>query len=155
MSGFGYLCALVLAAVFVWAAAAKLARPAQTAAGLAALGVPAPGVMARGVPAVELVTAALLVGAPPAGGLVALALLGGFSLVIAKAIRAGVTTGCTCFGAASTEPVSPADLGRNVLLATLALAACAAPRPTVPPGAALVPVVAAIVLWFTVVRSRR
>ena len=123
MGWLGYLCALVLAAVFVRAAAAKLARPAQTAAGFGALGLPAAAVLAWAVPAAELVTAALLVAVPRPGGVVALVLLAVFTAVLAVAVRRDVATGCPCFGAASTKPVSWRDLARNVLLAGLAVAA--------------------------------
>lgn len=154
MAGIGYLGALVLAAVFVWAAAAKLARPDQTVAGLAALKVPKPAVMVWAVPAVELVTAALLVAVPRVGGLIALALLAAFSVVIARAVLAGVTAGCSCFGSVSSRPVSAHELGRNALLATLALAAGATPEPTAPPLWGVAAVVAAGVLWFTAFRRR-
>jgi hypothetical protein len=132
MAGFGYVCALVLAAVFVRAAAAKLVRPELAAAGFAALGLPAGPALARVVPAAELVVAAALVGWPPVGGAASLVMLAGFTVVIARAVRAGVSTGCTCFGAVSAEPVGPTDLIRNVLLAGLAVAAMAAAEPVVP-----------------------
>lgn len=147
--GLGYLGALVLGAVFVWAAAAKLAGRAQAVTGFAALGLPAPQAMARLVPAAELATAVLLVAVPRPGGLVALALLAAFSVVIARAVLRGVEAGCSCFGVASRRPISPTDLGRNALLASLALAAAATPRPTPPPWWSVVAVVAGAVLWFT------
>jgi hypothetical protein len=154
MAGIGYLGALVLAVVFVWAAAAKLARPDQTVAGLAALKVPKPAVMAWAVPAVELVTAALLAAVPRVGGLIALALLAVFSLVIARAVMGGVTAGCSCFGAVSNRPVSAHDLGRNAILAALALAAGATPEPSAPPIWGVAVVLAAAVLWVTAFRRR-
>jgi uncharacterized membrane protein YphA (DoxX/SURF4 family) len=126
VTGFGFVCAVVLAAVFVWAAAAKFARPAVTAAGFRTLGLPVPGGLAWAVPAAEVVTAVLLVAVPPVGGVVALVLLGAFSAVIARALRLGLTTPCGCFGATSAKPVSRADLVRNLLLACLALAALVA-----------------------------
>ena len=126
MEGFGFVCALVLAAVFVWAAAAKFARPNVTTEGFRSLRLPAPGGLAWGVPAAEVVTAVLLVAVPPAGGVVALVLLAAFSLVIARALRLGLTTPCGCFGATSAKPVSSRDLVRNGLLACLALAALVA-----------------------------
>jgi hypothetical protein len=138
MPGLGYVFALVLAGVFVRAAAAKLARPDETASGFGALGVPAPGVMRWAVPGAELVTAASLAAAPAAGGTVAMVLLVLFTAVVARGVRRGLSTGCTCFGAASAEPVSPADLVRNGLLAGLAAGAWFAPRPTVPSPAAVV-----------------
>ncbi|MFN2503919.1 MAG: MauE/DoxX family redox-associated membrane protein [Acidimicrobiales bacterium] len=155
MEGFGYLCALVLAVTFVRAAAAKLARPALTAAGFGAMGLPAPGVLSRAVPVVELAVAALLVALPAVGGVVALALLVVFSVVLARAVRAGVSTGCTCFGAVSSEPVSSVDLQRNLLLAGLALGALDAPEPVVPSVAAVVLVGAAALAGVGLLRLSR
>jgi uncharacterized membrane protein YphA (DoxX/SURF4 family) len=136
MADFAYLWALLLAAVLVWAAAAKLARPEQTEAGFRALGLPRPHVLARAVPVVELGVAALLIAVPVVGGVSAFVLLGAFTIVLARAVRAGVSTGCTCFGVVSAEPVSRSDVLRNVLLAAAAVAAWGAPEPTVPSAAA-------------------
>ncbi len=119
----GVVCAWLLAAIFVWAGAAKLARPGLTAAGFRSLGLPAPDALARLVPAAELLLAVLLVATPPVGGIAALGLLAGFSLVLAGALRAGVTTGCACFGTSPSRPISPRDLLRNAALASLAVAA--------------------------------
>ena len=137
MEGFAYLCALLLAVAFVRAAAAKLARPELTEAGFGALGLPRPGLAARAVPVIELFVAALLVGAPAPGGVVAFVLLAAFTVVLARAVRAGVSTGCTCFGAVSGEPVSRSDLLRNGLLAAAAVAAWDAPGPSVPSAGAV------------------
>jgi uncharacterized membrane protein YphA (DoxX/SURF4 family) len=117
----GYLCALVLAAVFVWAGAAKLARPTMTAAGFGALGLPAPGTFAVAVPVVELLLSVTLVAAPRAGSATALVLLAVFTAVLAHALRAGATSGCACFGTTATRPLSRRDLVRNAALAALAL----------------------------------
>lgn len=126
VKGIGFLSALVLAAVFVWAAAAKLARPDRTGAGFAALGLGTHRWLVRGVPIIELGTAVLLVAAPPAGGAIALVLLGAFSAVIARALGRGVKAPCSCFGAASGRPISRTDLLRNAALAALAIAALVA-----------------------------
>ena len=123
MGWLGYLCALVLAAVFVWAAAAKLARPKGTAAGFSALGLPAAHALAWAVPAAELVTAVLLVAVPRVGGLIALTVLAVFTAVLARALRRGAAVGCPCFGAISTKPVSWRGVMRNLALAVLAAAA--------------------------------
>ena len=132
MSGFGYACAVALAAVFVRAGVAKGLRPRETVAGFAALGVPNPAVTARVVPVAELVLAAMLLSNPRPGGVAALVLLAAFSALLTGAVRRGVTVGCNCFGAARVEPVSGVDLLRNGLLALLAAAALLAPRPRVP-----------------------
>lgn len=132
MHGLGYACALVLAGVFVRAGAAKLARPAATSTGFAALGLPGAGVLARAVPITELAVALCLVAAPRPGGVAALVALSGFSVALARALRSGTTVPCNCFGAARADPVSAADVVRNALLAVLALAALGAPGPTLP-----------------------
>lgn len=137
MEGFAYLCALLLAVAFVRAAAAKLARPELTEAGFRAMALPRPAVAARVVPVVELSVAALLVAVPAPGGVVAFVLLAAFTVVLARAVRAGVSTGCTCFGAVSAEPVSRSDLLRNGLLAAAAVAAWDAPGPSVPSAGAV------------------
>jgi uncharacterized membrane protein YphA (DoxX/SURF4 family) len=118
--------ALVLAGVFAVAGLAKLRRPAATGTTFRALGLPVPGVLARLVPATELGLAGALVLRPRAGGLVALAVLAAFTVVLAVAVRRGSAVRCGCFGSAGGDPVGPADLVRNALLAVLALAAVTA-----------------------------
>ena len=136
--GAGYAAAVVLAALFLRASAAKLARPDQAVRSFTALGLPAAATLARAVPAVELALAVALLAAPRVGGGGALALLAAFSAVLARAVRAGATTPCACFGTAATDPVSALDIVRNGFLAMLAIAAMAATRPVVPgPGGAL------------------
>ena len=142
MDGLGYACALVLAAVFVRAGAAKVARPAQTTTSFAALGVPAAGAVARLVPVVEVLVAVALLAAPRAGGIGALALLLPFSAVLGRAVRAGSVVPCNCFGAARADPVSSIDVVRNVMLVALALVALSAGEPSVPVPAAAAAAVA-------------
>lgn len=106
------LAAGVLAAVFLWAAAAKLVRrPDMTPLGL-------PPWTANAVAAVEVVLAAVLLAAPVAGGIAALALLAGFTTFLVR--RLGTGTGCGCFGGAAAKPVSSQDLMRNAVLLVLA-----------------------------------
>lgn len=144
MRGLAYACAVALAAVFVRAGAAKLARPATASAGFAALGLPLAGPAARAVPVAELVVAALLLGRPRAGGVAAMALLGLFSAVVARAVLGGSTAPCNCFGAASPGPVSVVDLARNLGLAGLAVAAALAAEPVLPAPGAVVAVAAVL-----------
>jgi uncharacterized membrane protein YphA (DoxX/SURF4 family) len=127
---------LVLAALFVAAAAGKLARPAMTAAGFRALGIPAPGLAVRVVPLAELVVAVLLGSVPRAGGLAALALLAAFTAVLVRALRVGIRAPCRCFGGVREVPLSGADVLRNAMLAVLAVAALGAGDPRVPSAAA-------------------
>jgi hypothetical protein len=158
MSGFGYACAVVLAAVFVRAGVAKAARGETTRAGFAALGVPAADVTARTVPFAELALAVVLLAAPRVGGVAALLLLGVFTAFLAGAVRRGVTAGCNCFGAARVEPISPLDLVRNGLLALLAVAALAAVGPTAPdplPAALVVAGVAGATWGLRTARGRQ
>lgn len=142
--GTGYAAAVVLAAVFLRAATAKLARPGDTAGAFRGLGLPAAGALARGVPATELVLAAVLLAAPRAGAAGALGTLGAFSIVVARAVRGGVATPCACFGTSTAEPVSHVDLVRNGLLGLLAAWALLAPRPVVPGPAAAAAVAASV-----------
>ena len=85
------------------------------------MGLPAPEAFAIGVPVLELALVVLLTVVPAAGATVALVALAGFSAVLARALRAGVTTGCNCFGSVRAAPISRADLVRNAALAALAL----------------------------------
>jgi uncharacterized membrane protein YphA (DoxX/SURF4 family) len=138
MGGLGYACAVLLAAVFVRAGAAKLARPGPTASSFVALGVPAARATARAVPVVELLVAVALLTVPRAGAISALVLLVPFTAVLARAVRRGSDTPCNCFGSARAESVSAVDVVRNVLLGALALVATAAARPVTPATGAAV-----------------
>jgi len=152
----GYAAAVVLAAVLLWAAATKLARPQEAARSFRALGLPSPAALARAVPAAELAVAAVLLAAPRAGGAGALALLAAFSAVLGRAVRAGVTTPCACFGAVTTDPVSAAEIVRNGLLTLLAAAALGATRPVLPDPFAAVAVVASVAAgWGGLAALRR
>jgi hypothetical protein len=154
-NGSGYLAALVLAGAFVVAAAGKLVRPGATASAFTAFGIPQPHAVARLVPATELIVAVLLVAVPRPGGVVALALLGAFSAVLLRAVRAGITTPCRCFGAVREQPVSAVDLFRNAMLAALAVAAVAAGTPRPPSVAALLLVAAVVAAGAAALRLAR
>lgn len=154
MGGFGYVCAVVLAAVFVRAGVAKAIRSEGTVAGFVALGVPSAPVVARAVPAVEIALAVALLSFPRIGGVAALVSLGAFSVFLARAVRAGVTVGCNCFGQARAEPVSGRDLARNAMLATLALAALSASRPVVPSLVAVLSAAAVVLAGVAILRAR-
>src|SRR5439155_15340952 len=117
----GYACALVLAFVFALAGTAKLARRRETAVAFGGLGLPAPGAFAVGVPVLELTLTVLLTVVPVAGAAVALVALAAFTVVLARALRAGVTTGCNCFGSVRATPISRANLVRNAALAAVAI----------------------------------
>lgn len=155
MAGFGYACAVLLAATFVRAGAAKLARPAATAASFAALGVPGAAGVARAVPLVELLVAACLLAVPRVGAVVALFLLAVFSGLLASAIRSGATAPCNCFGTARAEPVSVADLVRNGLFAALAVAGLATVEPRLPSPLAALAAAGAFALGALALRAVR
>jgi uncharacterized membrane protein YphA (DoxX/SURF4 family) len=156
VTSFGYACALALAGVFVWAAAMKLAHPARTAASMRALGVPVPRVLAWAVPLAELALAVALGTAPSEGGVVAVGVLSLFSALLARAVRRGVEAPCGCLGTTGSEPVSAADLVRNLLLSGLALGALLAVRPVVPHLLAIAAVLALLVGGrVTLARARR
>ena len=121
MRALGYACALVLAFVFALAGMAKLARRRETAVAFAGLGLPAPEAFAVGVPVLELSLTVLLAVVPVAGALLALVALAAFTVVLARALLAGVTTGCNCFGSVRAAPISRTDLARNAALAVVAL----------------------------------
>ena len=116
---------VVLAAVFVAAAIGKVRDRAGTVQSARGLGVPArvAGPVAVALPIVELLSAVLLVvpSTSRLGALLALGLLGAFSVAIGIALRAGRTPSCHCFGARSNRPISTDDLLRNAALMVLGL----------------------------------
>jgi hypothetical protein len=127
VTDFAEASALVLAVVFAWAAAAKVrARPA-TVASFDGLRLPAPRLLATAVPVVEVALAAGLVVVPGPAAFLALALVLAFSVVIGRAVAAGSTVGCACFGGhADDRPVSVLELVRNAGLGALAVLATGA-----------------------------
>lgn len=132
MGQVGYLAALGLGLLFAVAGVTKLRAPRTTRSTFAALGLPAPDVLARLVPAAELSLAVALATVPLVGGAAALVALGAFSVVLARALQAGVAVSCGCLGSAGDEPVSFVELVRNALLAVAAVAAVFAPGPVAP-----------------------
>lgn len=153
MSGVASIAASVLAAVFGWAALAKAVRHRPTVDAFAALGLPRPELLAVGVPVIEVVVAAALLARPAVGGALALALLAAFTLVVVRGVLSGTSNGCGCFGARRVEPVGPADVVRNGLLAAFAALATGT-RTLVRPGwgaavamAAFVAVAAGVQTW--------
>jgi uncharacterized membrane protein YphA (DoxX/SURF4 family) len=132
MAGFGYACALALAAVLAFAAVAKGRDLDATARSFADLGLPRPTTMARLVPAVEAGTAAVLVLTPVLGGFVALGLLAFFTTFLVTRLLAGEQAPCSCFGSARRDPISPANLVGNGFLILLAVGALASSGPQVP-----------------------
>ncbi len=107
------LVAAALGLVFAWAAIAKLTNRQETAAGFGDLGLPAADRLAVAVPLMELALSAALFFEPAWGGVLAFAVLIGFSAHLAGLIRSGQTVACRCFGGTSTDPVSLRTLARN------------------------------------------
>ena len=139
MSAVGYTTAVLLAGVFVLAAAAKVRTPVETATTFRRLGLPAARALARAVPITELVVATTLLAAPPAGGIAATALLAMFTAVLGAAVARGTDVTCGCFGTASHAPITTTTLVRNALLIVAAVVTAAfADEPTAPSLAAIV-----------------
>jgi hypothetical protein len=118
--------ALVLGAVFAWAAVAKVKDRGATARSFAGLAIPSPRALAIAVPGVEAAIAIGLVAAPAVVAWPALALVAAFSIVIARAVLAGATVSCACFGGGGERPVSVVELVRNGGLGALAIVASGA-----------------------------
>ena len=114
--------AIVVGVALLAAGALKLASPAWPAQA-AALG--APRVVVPVVPWVEVSLGALLATRfePVMIGVVAAALLGAFTVLLAVRLVQGRRPPCACFGRRSTRPIGPGSLVRNLVLMALALVA--------------------------------
>jgi hypothetical protein len=155
VNGAASVAAVGLAAVFLWAAAAKFVHRQLTVDAFIALRLPAPRPLATAVPVAETGIAAVLFARPDIGGALALAALAVFTIVIVRAFGSGAP--CACFGAATAEPVSPADVVRNGLLAAFAAIATGTRALVAPGWAATTAVLAAAAVAVgvqTVVRRR-
>jgi hypothetical protein len=116
-----WIAPVLLAAVFAFAAGAKLADQSATAEGFRDLRLRNPDRLAIQIPAIELATAVLLVAAPVGGAVMALVLLLAFSIFLARRLAAGSDATCKCFGGIRTRPIGWIDLLRNAVLAALAV----------------------------------
>lgn len=120
------LCRVVLAAVFLVSAVAKLRDGAGSRKAVEEFGVPAGlvPVVALGLPYAELGCAVLLMTADPgatAGSIASALLLSAFTLAIAANLLRGRTPDCHCFGQLDSGATSWRSVGRNGLLIALAL----------------------------------
>jgi hypothetical protein len=120
-------CRALLVVVLATAATSKLGGPRplhELARSLRAFGLPAalaaPPVAAA-VIAGEATSAALLLAAPLPGYLLAVGLVGAFTLAIATALARHRRVVCRCFGA-TTTPITGAHLLRNAILLAAAIA---------------------------------
>ncbi len=159
MTEVAYATAVVLAGLFAWAGAAKLADRRRTTTTFAAFGLPAAGLLGTAVPVAELGLAVGLLVVPVIASFAALALLAAFTTFLVRAVRAGVDVGCGCFGSARAEPVSTVEVLRNALMAGAALVTTFADRPLVPGLDAIIVVsttaaLAAVVLALADLRRR-
>src|SRR4249919_1190639 len=118
---------VVLAAVFAVAATTKLVDRSGTRKAVIEFGSPSrvAGALSVGIPIVELAVAGLLLPASTAtyGAIGALVLLGVFSAAIAWNLAGGRTPDCHCFGQLHSSPAGLTTLGRNAVLAGLAVLA--------------------------------
>ncbi len=131
---------LVLAGVFLAAAAPKLADPAGFAAAIAnyrAFPDALVNLVATIVPALEVAGALALLSPWRRGGALLLgALLLGFTALLAISLARGIDVSCGCFGGAdgtsaaeTGDPVRPLHLLRNLGLLALVALSLAEPRP--------------------------
>jgi peroxiredoxin len=115
---------LLLAGVFLLAAATKLADRRGSRAAMVGFGVPdrlAP-MLAVGLPVAELAVAVALMPAATArwGAVGALGLLVAFVAGIGVSLARGRAPDCHCFGQLHSAPAGPATLARNAALALVA-----------------------------------
>ena len=109
----------ILGGVFLVAGLSKLRSPLETRRSLRDLGFPFPKETSIILPLVELLTAILLIVDPATGGPCAVALLVAFTVLILSRLMNGNTSGCGCFGAWSTRPLSYWDVARNTVFIVL------------------------------------
>ena len=117
------LAAVLLGAVFVVAAMAKIVAGATWVTQARDLGAPTP--VAVVLPGVELVVGALLIVGigGPAPAVAATALLVVFTVAIARQLVDGRHPPCACFGAWSQRPIGEGHLMRNAALIVVAVVA--------------------------------
>jgi uncharacterized membrane protein YphA (DoxX/SURF4 family) len=115
---------IVLAAVFLAAALAKLASLRRTWARVRLFGIPETLAwpVAIGLPVTELLIAVLLIPDPTAraGGVLAAVALLAFIAAIARLLARGEAPDCNCFGLLHSSRVGPGMVVRNLVLAMLA-----------------------------------
>jgi len=136
------VCRLVLAAVFVVSAVAKLRDRPGSRKAVEEFGVPAGlvTVTAAGLPLAELACAALLLSADPGatvGAVASAALLATFTVAIAVNLLQGRRPDCHCFGQLDTGETGWLSVARNGVLIALALVPLADAGSLAWPGATL------------------
>ena len=126
MTGVEAAAAVAVAGVLAVAAVAKWRDRAGTFSSFTRLQLPAPRALASLVPIAELTIALGLLAVPSAAAWAAALLIASFTVVLGRAVVAGLDVPCACFGATRNEPVSHVELVRNVLLIALAVVASGA-----------------------------
>jgi uncharacterized membrane protein YphA (DoxX/SURF4 family)/peroxiredoxin len=116
---------LLLAAVFILAGVGKLLDLRGSRDAVAGFGLrePAAGVIGNLLPFAEIAAGIALLVRPAAtgGAIAALVLLAAFIAGMASALARGEAPDCHCFGAIHSEPVSPSQIMRNVVLGGVAV----------------------------------
>jgi Methylamine utilisation protein MauE len=118
--------AFAVAVVFAWAAISKLRNPASTDAAVAAFGLP--NVVSPLLVPAEFAVASALILRPVLGAVFAVCLLGGFCVVVVRAIRTDTPVQCGCFGGSDDRVIGVDSLLRNLGLIALASAVVAGPN---------------------------
>ena len=121
MGPFGSAAAPVLAVLLAWAGGSTLLHRRATESALSGLRVPLAPVMAVIVPMVEIVIAAVLLVHPADGAASSLVLVAASHLALTW--WAGTGKPCPRVGSPRLDPVSWVDVGRNLGLGLLAVAA--------------------------------
>ncbi len=114
IAGLASVAAVALSLVLFWAAVSKLRNPTSTAKEFQQLGLPPAA--AKLVPIAEIVVAGALLALPGWGSVFAFFLLAAFTSILVTILRSGLAQSCSCFGQASSGPVTKFDLVRNAVL---------------------------------------
>ena len=144
--------AVILAIVMLYAAQSKLRAHEATSRDFQQLGLPQPAVVAWLVPLAEIAIAVALVATPGWGGVAAFIMLIGFTTFLVSILRSGAQVSCACFGSTNNEPVSVVEVGRNLILLTLAAASASIERLVQPTLASVMVVSIAALIGLTLVQ---
>ena len=115
----GLFAGIFLAVIFATTSLLKFRDLKNTQKAIASMGIPASLSVAIIISTVELLTAVLLIVDPRTGGPCSVALLVAFTTLIIARLISGQVTGCSCFGARSSQILSWKDVVRNTFLIAL------------------------------------
>ncbi len=133
----------------LYAAQSKLRSHEATSRDFRQLGLPQPALVAWLVPLAELAIAIALILTPGWGGFAAFIMLLGFTTFLVSILRSGVQVSCACFGSTNNEPVSIAEIGRNLILLGLAGASALIEQLVKPTLASVMVVSVAVLIGLT------